>query len=453
MKGIQTQKEEGKKFLFAANWKMHMGIGEARDFVQHIQSMEDGPVRLVLCVPATVLGHLAELAREKHIDLGLQNMHWEEQGAYTGEISPPMLLEAGGSYVIIGHSERRSLFGEQDEDVNRKVHAAQKHGIVPIVCVGETLAEREAGRLKQVLEEQIQRGLAGVKAEPLVVAYEPVWAIGTGKVATVEQVSQTMEYVRQVLVERFGPMGRQVPVLYGGSVKPDNIGALAAIDAVDGFLVGGASLQANSVEQMLENLPKDTGEDSLANQIAATIFQSFAKMGMGLYARAYGIASHVHLNQEDSRALFGEGRGTFVEMCGSKGCIKLRVAPEQSRHTRVHISFSEAMQAGLQGLELTDETWLGGLGCVLRGPGGEIRLENGVTAPARHLHISKEDAELYGFYNGQKIRAIVTSTERSMAFDQVMVKVGGLSGPELHMDGDEANAAGLRDGQSVMLLP
>jgi len=243
-----------KNLLLAGNWKMNMTNSEACDFMRSIQEVPRGAVDLVMCVPATALGVVSEMARKKNISLGLQNMHWEEQGAFTGEISASMLLDAGGQYVIIGHSERRMMLGETDLTVNLKVRTAQLHSITPIVCIGESVEERENDTYKKVLCRQIVAGLIGTKSAPLVIAYEPIWAIGTGKVATVEQVSETMNWIRRALIEQYGDIARTIPLLYGGSAKPDNVKALSEIPDVDGFLVGGASLSVESIEQMQKAL-------------------------------------------------------------------------------------------------------------------------------------------------------------------------------------------------------
>jgi len=243
-----------KNLILAGNWKMNMTNSEACDFMLNMQEVPNGLMQLVMCVPATALGVVADLAKRKNIALGLQNMHWEGHGAYTGEVSAPMLLDAGGQYVILGHSERRMMFGETDIAVNLKVRTAQAHGIIPIVCIGETVEERENDTYKKVLCRQIVAGLIGTKSAPLIIAYEPIWAIGTGKVASVEQVSETMNWIRRALIEQFGDVGNAISLLYGGSAKPDNVKELSEIPDVNGFLVGGASLSVDSIEQMRKAL-------------------------------------------------------------------------------------------------------------------------------------------------------------------------------------------------------
>lgn len=239
----------------AGNWKMYKTIAEARqlvsELVPRLQAMS-GVVR-VLCPPFTSLLAVKALLEGTDIGLGAQNMHWETSGAYTGEISPLMVAELC-SYVIIGHSERRAYFGETDVSVNRKVQAALAHSLVPIVCVGETLDENEAGLTAQVVSRQIKAGLANLdfsgdgagKAESLVIAYEPVWAIGTGRAATGADANRVVaEVIRPSLADLYGDaFAQQVRVLYGGSVKADNAAEFFKEPEIDGALVGGASLKA-----------------------------------------------------------------------------------------------------------------------------------------------------------------------------------------------------------------
>ncbi len=238
----------------AGNWKMYKTIAETRHLVSELvpglQAVQG--VEKVICPPFTVLLAASALLEGTDIGLGAQNMHWEAQGAFTGEISPPMVAEIC-RYVILGHSERRTYFGETDETVNMKARAALKHGLLPIVCVGETLTENEAGRTADVVSRQMRDGLAGlafptedVAATPLVIAYEPVWAIGTGRAATAEGANAVVaDVIRSVLAERFGAsIAQAVRVLYGGSVKADNAAEFFAQPDIDGALVGGASLKA-----------------------------------------------------------------------------------------------------------------------------------------------------------------------------------------------------------------
>ncbi len=235
----------------AGNWKMHKTVEEARllvaemlDDLQFIQGVEK-----VVCPPFTALLPVSAMLAGTDIGVGAQNMHWEEEGAFTGEVSPRMVAEFA-RYVILGHSERRAYFGETDETVNRKVAAAFAHNLVPIVCVGETLEEREAGKTDAVVQRQVRGALAGLSAElasGVVMAYEPVWAIGTGRAATPEDAARVIEAdIRGTLAEMFGDeVAQAVRVLYGGSVKPHNAAKFFASPQIDGALVGGASLKAD----------------------------------------------------------------------------------------------------------------------------------------------------------------------------------------------------------------
>ncbi len=236
----------------AGNWKMHKTVEEARLLVaamlDGLQAIEG--VEKVLCPPFPALLPVAAMLTGTDIGLGAQNMHWETAGAFTGEVSPPMVAEFAG-YVILGHSERRAYFGETDATVNRKVHAALAHDLTPIVCVGETLEEREAGRTEAVIQRQVAgalEGLTDAQARGVVLAYEPIWAIGTGKAATPEEANRVVsEAIRGTLAAQFGAETAQaVRVLYGGSVKPHNAAEFFAQPDIDGALVGGASLQAES---------------------------------------------------------------------------------------------------------------------------------------------------------------------------------------------------------------
>ena len=238
-----------RTLFVAGNWKMNKTIAEARDLVS---AMGGGlkavqGVEKVLCPPFTALLAVSNLLSGTDIGLGAQNMHWEEKGAYTGEVAPAMLKELC-QYVIFGHSERRTYFGETDETVNKKVLTAQKHGIIPIVCVGETLAENEAGKTAEVVRRQTIEGLKGVAAEfapKLVVAYEPVWAIGTGRASSGENAQAVhRDVARAALVELFGAeIAGQIRILYGGSVTAANAAEFFAQPDIDGALVGGASLK------------------------------------------------------------------------------------------------------------------------------------------------------------------------------------------------------------------
>ncbi|HET7218322.1 MAG TPA: triose-phosphate isomerase [Vicinamibacterales bacterium] len=238
--------------FLAANWKMHKTVHEAVVFVKEFRSlvkdMED--VEIVVAPPFTALHAVAEAARNSNVGVAGQNLHWERHGAFTGEVSGEMVREAGAEYVIIGHSERRRLFGDTDEAVNRRLQAALAAKLTPIVCIGETLEERDANQTLDILDRQLKVGLDGMSGEQigsLVIAYEPVWAIGTGRNATPEQAGEAHAHIRQRLRQWFGgDAADHCHVIYGGSVKPDNIHELVALPDVDGALVGGASLEIKS---------------------------------------------------------------------------------------------------------------------------------------------------------------------------------------------------------------
>lgn len=238
--------------FIAGNWKMNKTVGESVDFARKLlQAIEgvDG-VEVAIAPPYTALRPVAEVLEGSPVKLSSQNVFWEESGAFTGEVSAPMLVDAGCTYVIIGHSERRQYFGETDTSVNKRLFAAKAVGLNPIVCIGETLEERDDGKTFVVVDKQLDGALTNLGAkqmEGLVVAYEPVWAIGTGLTATPEQAEEVHNFIRFQLAERFEPAVAQATrVLYGGSVKPGNIGELMACDNIDGALVGGASLEVDS---------------------------------------------------------------------------------------------------------------------------------------------------------------------------------------------------------------
>ena len=241
-----------RKKLIAANWKMYKTPDQAREFLRAFLPLVHGHTRdeIVVCPPFICVPATVEIARGSQVAVGAQNMHWEKEGAYTGEVSAGMLLASGCTHVIIGHSERRQYFGETDDSVNHKLKAALVAGLIPIVCVGEVLQEREAGLTEDVLRRQCLRafsGLSGERAAPLVVAYEPVWAIGTGKTATPQIAAQAHAVIRQEAGKAFGKeMSDWMRILYGGSVKPENAKALMLEPEIDGALVGGASLDAKS---------------------------------------------------------------------------------------------------------------------------------------------------------------------------------------------------------------
>lgn len=248
-----------RKPVIAGNWKMFKTVPEALAFVQSIKKTAAGLeyAEVVLCPPFTALALMSEGLCGSGISLGAQDVFWEDKGAFTGEVSPVMLKDVGCSYVIVGHSERRQYFGETDEKVSRKVKAVLGHGLTPIMCVGETLDEREAGVTKKVVRAQTTAGLAGLTPEQaagMVIAYEPVWAIGTGKTASDEDAQAVIAYIRDIVREQFGATAAgNVRILYGGSVKPENTAGLMSKSDIDGALVGGASLE---VETFLEIITK-----------------------------------------------------------------------------------------------------------------------------------------------------------------------------------------------------
>lgn len=250
--------------LIAGNWKMYKQVSEARVLARAlVEALADLPAfheqggrEVVVCPPFTALQAVGETLQGSSILLGAQNLYPEAQGAYTGEISPMMLADLGCRYVILGHSERRQHFGETDEFINRKVKAALSHGLRPILCVGETLAEREKGKEVGVVASQVRACLQAVKSDQMqevVIAYEPVWAIGTGKTATSQQAQTMHRNIREVLSHLFGSeVASETRILYGGSVKADNIDDLMAQPDIDGVLVGGASLEAESFVRIVK---------------------------------------------------------------------------------------------------------------------------------------------------------------------------------------------------------
>lgn len=244
---------EGRKPLIAGNWKMNLDIGDGVNLVQSIgASLRDGIDREVLIAPPfTSLSAVKEAIGDSKIFLAGQNMHWEMEGAYTGEISGRMLQQVGCTHVILGHSERRTLFGETSNIIDLKVKSAVLLGLIPIVCIGESLKEREDNRTFEVLKDQLNASLQNFRADELmpvstILAYEPIWAIGTGKTATPEQAQEVHAFVREWIEKTFGAgPAREVRILYGGSVKPANIEELMSMPDIDGVLVGGASLKAD----------------------------------------------------------------------------------------------------------------------------------------------------------------------------------------------------------------
>jgi triosephosphate isomerase (TIM) len=230
-----------RKVIIAGNWKMYKTQGEASEFLmEFIAQIDDAPEdrEVVLCVPFTDLTIVSKSLHGNRIRLGAQNVHWEECGAYTGEISASMLTEVGVRYVIVGHSERRQHFGETDETVNLRLKAAQASGLIPILCVGETKQQRDAGIAEKIIINQLKNGLIGVSQDKLVIAYEPIWAIGTGETCESAEANRVIGIIRAQLTNS------NVTIQYGGSVKPSNIDEIMAQSEIDGVLVGGASLGA-----------------------------------------------------------------------------------------------------------------------------------------------------------------------------------------------------------------
>ncbi|OEF97851.1 triose-phosphate isomerase [Desulfuribacillus alkaliarsenatis] len=245
-----------KKPIIAANWKMNKTVSETEEFIKKL-SAKDIPehIEAVVCPPFIGLKDAVKLKQGTAIKVGAQNMHFEEHGAYTGEVSPVMLSDLQVDYVILGHSERRQLFGETDEVINKKVHAAFKYGLYPILCVGETLEQMEAGDTEVLIQKQLELGLAWLSANQvadMVIAYEPVWAIGTGKSSNPELANQTIKQIRKYIQDIYDTStAKSVRIQYGGSVKPENIKDYLKQSDIDGALVGGASLQVESFYKLL----------------------------------------------------------------------------------------------------------------------------------------------------------------------------------------------------------
>ncbi|MEK7841590.1 MAG: triose-phosphate isomerase [Deltaproteobacteria bacterium] len=243
--------------LIAGNWKMHMTISQAESLVFAIREAIKGVnnVEVAIAPPFTALRHINYLLAETSIRLCGQDVFWEKNGAYTGEVSPEMLKDVGCKYVIIGHSERRQYFNETDESVNKKVLASLKEGLQPILCVGETLEQRENNKTLSIVRKQVEEGLKNISRglmKDVTIAYEPVWAIGTGKTATSEQAEEVHNSIRELLYEMFNLEAvKETRIIYGGSVKPDNIDSLMAQPNIDGALVGGASLKPEAFSRIV----------------------------------------------------------------------------------------------------------------------------------------------------------------------------------------------------------
>ncbi|HOY10481.1 MAG TPA: triose-phosphate isomerase [Candidatus Omnitrophota bacterium] len=248
-----------RKIIIAGNWKMYKTSLEAIELVTLLKRevVDNAAVDIVVCPPFTALADVRDTLSESNVGLGAQNLYWEDSGAFTGEVSAPMLKDLGVAYVIIGHSERRQFFGETDETVNKKIRAALHHGLLPIVCIGESLAQREQNRTMDVIRTQCEGSLKGLTEDEmrkLIIAYEPVWAIGTGKTATPQQAQEVHKFIRELLGEMFGSdCAAGVRIQYGGSVKPENTKDLMSQPDIDGALVGGASLKSDSFSLIIKN--------------------------------------------------------------------------------------------------------------------------------------------------------------------------------------------------------
>ncbi len=245
--------------IIAGNWKMNKTIDEAAELVVGLkrQLYTISEVDIVVCPPFTALSQVSKLLIDSNISLGAQDMHWEEEGAYTGEVSAGMLKNVGCRYVIIGHSERRQYFGETNETVNKKIKTAICNGLIPIVCVGERLEEQDKGLTLEVIREQIENGLKKLSREEvshIIIAYEPVWAIGTGRNATAQQAQEAQHFIRELLGKLYDTeIASRIRLQYGGSVKPEIIAQFIVQEDIDGALVGGASLDVDSFAQIVKN--------------------------------------------------------------------------------------------------------------------------------------------------------------------------------------------------------
>ncbi|BAU06110.1 triosephosphate isomerase [Fischerella thermalis JSC-11] len=248
MYSFELDESPVRKIVIAGNWKMFKTQVESQEFLKgFLPTLEDTPQdrEVVLCVPFTDLNVLSKSLHGSRVQLGAQNVHWEDSGPYTGEISGPMLQEIGVRYVIVGHSERRQYFGETDETVNLRLKAAQKHGLIPILCVGETKQQRDAGETESLIISQLETDLVNIDQGNLVIAYEPIWAIGTGDTCEASEANRVIGVIRKQL------KNPDVPIQYGGSVKPNNIDEIMAQPEIDGVLVGGASLEPASFARIV----------------------------------------------------------------------------------------------------------------------------------------------------------------------------------------------------------
>ncbi len=252
-----------RKIIIASNWKMNKTTAEAIELANGLKRelYAIDAIGIVICPPFTAIDEVAEVVYETNIGLGAQNMHWEDAGAFTGEVSAPMIKELGCGYVILGHSERRQYFHETNEIVNKKLKSALKHGLTPIVCVGESLEEREANRTFDVIRDHVINSLKDLTKDEIkkvIIAYEPVWAIGTGKTATPDQAQEVHRFIRQLLEKDYGrEIAEDITIQYGGSVKPGNIKELVSQKDIDGALVGGASLDVKSFTEIVKGAQID----------------------------------------------------------------------------------------------------------------------------------------------------------------------------------------------------
>ena len=247
-----------RKPIIAGNWKMYKTLSEAKDFVEQLKDkqVDSSKVDAVICAPAIFLDQLVQATNDSFVAVGAQTMHEEKEGAFTGEVSGHQLQDLGVSYVVIGHSERRQYFNETDESVQQKVKAAFENNLTPIICVGETLEQREQNETVNIVSAQVMAALEGLSEENVeasVIAYEPIWAIGTGKTATADDANEVCQAIRETILDGFGEeVANSVRIQYGGSVKPENIEELLSKEHIDGALVGGASLQVDSFVKLLE---------------------------------------------------------------------------------------------------------------------------------------------------------------------------------------------------------
>ena len=247
-----------RKPFICGNWKMNKTVDEAKNLVSELKELvvDVDDVEIGVCPPAIDLIPVKEILKDSNIKVGAQNMHWEESGAFTGELSGPMLKEAGLDYVILGHSERREYFAETDENVNKKVKAAFEHNLKPIICVGESLEERKAAKAKDKVKNQVEKALEGLEekqAKEVVIAYEPIWAIGTGESASAEEAEEMIAFIRESIAENYPEAAKKIRIQYGGSVKPYNVEEFMGQENIDGALVGGASLKAEDFAGVVKN--------------------------------------------------------------------------------------------------------------------------------------------------------------------------------------------------------